>query len=91
MESTEHVTVCIDDILVTGRTQPAHLQHLVDVLTCLEKAGIRLMDKCGFMLPSVEYLGHTISAEGLHSMLEKIQAITAAPTPKDASQLKSFL
>jgi len=40
-------------------------------------------DEFGFVLPSVEYLGHTISAEGLYPTLEKVRAITAVPTLKD--------
>ncbi len=92
LQGIEHVTVYIDDILVMGRTETEHLQHLTEVLTRLENAGIRLKkDKCAFKIPSVEYLSHTISAEGLQPTSEKIRAITATPTPKDVSQLKSFL
>ena len=47
--------VYIDDILVTGATDREHLQNLQEVLTHLEKAGIRLKkDKCAFMLAVVE-------------------------------------
>ena len=47
----------IDDILVTAATDQEHLQNLQEVLTFLEKAGIRLKkDKCDFRLASVEYL-----------------------------------
>ena len=92
LQGIDHVTVYTDDILVTGRTEAEHLQHLAEVLTRLEKAGIHLKkDKCAFMLTSVEYLCHTISAERLHSTTEQIRAIIAAPTPTDISQLKSFL
>ena len=54
LQGIEHVTVYIDDILFMGRTEIEHLQHLTEVLTCLENAGIRLKkDKCAFMLPSI--------------------------------------
>jgi len=39
----------------------------------------------------VEYLGHTISGQGLQPTDEKIQAIKKAPAPQDVTQLKSFL
>lgn len=92
LQGIDHVTLYINDILVTGRTEAEHLQLLAELLTRLEKAGIRLKkDKCAFMLPSLEYLGHTILAEGLHLTTEKIRAITAATTPTNVSQLKSFL
>ena len=68
-----HVSVYIDDILVTGATEAEHLQTLEKVLTQLREAGVRLRrDKCAFMLKQVDYLGHSISAEGLKPSEEKI-------------------
>ena len=44
---------------LTGKTKTEHLNNLAEVLTRLEKAGLRLkQEKCSFMLPSVDYLGH---------------------------------
>ena len=60
-----HTFVYIDDILVTGGSENEHLNTLEEVLTRLETAGLRLRrDKCAFLLPSIEYLGHKISADG---------------------------
>ena len=42
------------------------------------------------MLPAVEYLGHTIFAEGLQPTKEKVRAIVDAPTPENVSQLRAF-
>lgn len=86
------VCIYLDDILVTGETEDKHLQNLEQVLSRLEKAGLQLQrQKCTFMQPSVEYLGHRISAAGLHPTEEKVRAIVDAPVPKDVTQLKSFL
>ena len=86
------VCVYLDDILVTGRTEEEHLQRLDTVLQRLEKAGMRLKrNKCAFMLKSVEYLGHNISAEGLHPTQENVRAITDAPPPENVSQTQAFL
>ena len=46
-------------------------------------------DKCAFLLPQVEYLGHQISQIGLHPTKEKVRAIVEAPAPQNVSQLKS--
>ena len=78
-----HVCIYLDDILVTGETQEEHMKCLDKVLTRLEEAGLRLKKKkCGFMLESVEYLGHSISAEGLRPTEQKVRAITEAPQPQ---------
>ena len=42
------------------------------------------------MLAQVEYLGHTISKEGLQPTNEKVLAISNVPIPKDVSLLGSL-
>ena len=44
-----------------------------------------------YLLPSVEYLGHTISEEGLQTSESKVSGIVKAPNPKNVSELRSFL
>ena len=86
------VLTYIDDILVTGRTMAEYLSNLGSVLVRLEEAGVRLKrSKCSFLMPSVEFLHHRISAKGIQPTLEKVEAIRKAPEPSDVTQLKSFL
>ena len=71
-----HVCVYLDDILVTGESEAAHLRNLAVVLERLESAGIRLKrQKFSFMIPEVEYLGHSVSEKGIQPMSEKVRAI----------------
>ena len=92
LQGIPHVTVYIDDILITGTTQEEHLHNLEEVLGRLEKANIRLkLCKCAFFLPSVHYLGHRISAQGFQPLTDRVKAIQDAPAPRNVSQLKSFL
>ena len=92
LKGIPYVHVYLDDILVTGTSESEHLQILEQVLTRLEEVGIRLKEsKCQFLLPSVEYLGYRISGNGIQPTEEKLRAIKDAPTPRDLSQLKSFL
>ena len=87
-----NVCVYIDDILVSGTTEEDHLHNLDSVLTRLESAGLTLKkSKCTFRASSVEYLGHVIDAQGLHPATSKIKAISQAPAPSNATELKSFL
>ena len=46
--------------------------------------------KCSFMCPAVEYLGHRIDANGLHTTQNKVEAITQAPAPTDLHELRAF-
>ena len=47
--------------------------------------------KCAFLLKSVSYLGHVISAEGLHTAESKVKAVVDAPDPRNLSELRSSL
>ena len=92
LQGLPHICVYLDDILVTGRTEQEHLHNLEAALTRLEQAGIHLKrEKCAFMLPEVEYLGHRLSAEGLRPTTGKVQAIIDTPAPRNVSQHRSFL
>ena len=76
LQGIKGVVVYLDDILITGASEEAHLQTLDEVLSRLEKAGLRVKGKkCEFMRPSVTYLGHRIDAGGLHPLQDKVQAI----------------
>ena len=51
----------IDDVVVYSNSWEEHLQHLREVLCCLQKAGLTLkLSKCQFGLNKVHYLGHVI-------------------------------
>ena len=63
LQGLDHVSVYIDDILVTGKTEQEHLETLNKVLTRLESAGVHLKkEKCTFMAEEV-YLGHRTNRE----------------------------
>ena len=65
--------IYLDDILVFGSTFERHmqrvgrkLQRVEEVLSRIKEAGLKLKpDKCHLLQTSVNFLGHTISAEGV--------------------------
>ncbi len=92
LQGLAHVSCYIDDILITGVTEEEHLQNLEEVLKRLQLHGITAKSqKCAFMQQSVEYLGHRIDGDGLHTSPKKVEAVQFAPRPRNPKQLRSFL
>ena len=92
LQGIPNTCIYLDDVLITGDSQQSHLANLEAVMCKLQTAGLRLKrSKCNFMMPSVEYLGHQISAQGLQPTEDKVHTIKAAPVPTDVTQLRSFV
>jgi hypothetical protein len=86
------VVVFIDDILVYSRTKEEHREHLRIVLQTLrEKKLYAKLSKCEFWLNEVTFLGHVVTAEGIHVDPSKIKAIQEWETPKNVTEVRSFL
>ena len=82
-------TACyLDDILVTGKSEADHLQHLEEVLCRLQEKGVRLhCDKYCFFQSSVEFLGHCVEAKGVHTSAQKVKDIDLAHAPHNINEL----
>jgi len=77
--------------LITGKPDKEHLDRL-EVLKQLTKSGVKVnRDKCQFFQDSVEFLGHRIDAEGIHTTDDKLLAIQKASAPQNVTELRSFL
>ena len=86
------VAAYLDDLIITGRTEEEHWTNLTNLLSSLQKHGFRLrLDKCEFFQQSVEYLGHTIDANGKRANPSAVAALQELPKPKDLQQLQAFL
>ncbi|XP_048482870.1 uncharacterized protein K02A2.6-like [Plutella xylostella] len=86
------VACLLDDVALTGRTAQEHDQRLRAVLQKLTDMGFRLnLKKCVFASNSINFLGHTIDAEGLHPSPEKVREIKEKPAPTNKATLRAFL
>lgn len=86
------VLVYLDDILVYSANPTEHAQHLRQVLQTLRQEKLYAkISKCSFFQPSIAWLGHVISAEGIRPDPTKVSAVTDWPAPKTIKQLQSFL
>ena len=84
--------VYLDDLLVYSKTFEEHLQRLQTVFDRLREVGLKLNpDKCQFAKRSVEYLGYTVSSEGISTSPEKIKAVSAWKVPTTLRDVRSFL
>ena len=48
-------------------------------------------DKCEFRLSKLKFFGHELSSDGVSPSEEKIATIRDARSPKDASEVRSFM
>lgn len=86
------ILVFFDDILVYSKNMDDHLKHLKIAFAILQEHSLFVkLPKCSFATPQVEYLGHVISAAGVATKPENIEAILNWPIPKTLTKLRGFL
>lgn len=88
----KYVVVFIDDILIYSKTPEEHDQHLREVLCRLRDSHFYCkQSKCELWKSEVTFLGHVVSSEGVRMEQAKVNAVKDWPTPKDVSEVRSFL
>ena len=81
---------CVDDILITARTEDELLQRIREYYEACKKAGIQLAnDKCRIG-HEVTFCGVKISNNGIRPDESKIDAIVKANRPTDLTSLRSL-
>ena len=84
--------VYLDDILIFSETPEQHLEHLEIVFKILKDNGLRVnISKCKFFKNKIDYLGHTITPEGMLPSESKVKEILDFPEPTDSKGLRRFL
>ncbi|GBG66655.1 hypothetical protein CBR_g66791 [Chara braunii] len=86
------MVVYLDNILVFNRTAREHAEHLALILQSLRDTQYKInREKSSFGVPSVIYLGHVISGDGLAPEAAKIAAIQEWPQPQTVRDVRSFM
>nr|KYP49879.1 Retrovirus-related Pol polyprotein from transposon 17.6 [Cajanus cajan] len=86
------VLVFFDDILVFSSCVRDHLHHLQIVFQLLQDNKFYAKAaKCVFAVPTIQFLGHVLSATGVEPDLEKLSTIAHWPTPTSLTTLRVFL
>ena len=92
MQDAENVITYIDDCLVHSQNHNDHLRHLASAIDRIGRCNLRLNPaKCIFGSSSVEYLGHSITSDGIRPGLDKAGAVRDAAPPQSLKELKSFI
>lgn len=84
--------VYLDDIIVFAPDLRTHLERLRQILCRLREVGLKLKPtKCKLLRRQVLFLGHVISANGVATDPEKVQAVRSWPTPRTLRELRAFV
>ena len=71
------IVIFLDDILVYSQTLQDHIDHVRRTLQVLRDHQLYAKaSKCAFFKHEVEYLGHVVTAAGIHPDPGKVQAVT---------------
>jgi hypothetical protein len=84
--------IYIDDIIIYASTEEEFIENLDKVFNRLRQYNVTLNPTKTFVnLSSIEYVGHTISADGISISSQKKQDVLDVPLPINQQDLKSFL
>jgi len=82
----------LDDTAVFSRSVSEHHDALRRVFDAFRKAGLMLQpEKCHVYRREVDYLGHTVSAEGIRPREAYLDAVKKWPLPKTIREWRTFL
>ncbi len=82
--SIRNSMVCyLDDLIIVSKELESDLHKLDLVFTRLEEASLKAkLSKCDFLKSRIEFLGHIVDGEGIHTVDSKIDAVKHFPTPE---------
>lgn len=86
------VQVYLDDVIVSGADSEEHDERLAAVLARLEQHKVTLnLDKCKMRQTSVDFLGFTVSADGVAVNSDRVKVLKEMREPKNVQELQSVL
>jgi hypothetical protein len=84
--------IYLDDIIIWSNSLEEHTAHIKLVMDTLWKARLYYNSKKSkFYLTELVFLGHRISQQGIEACSSKVDKILNWPTPKNATDVRSFL
>ena len=82
----------LDDILIYSKHIDKHEEDVRKVLDKLKQVNLHVkLSKCSFYKTEINYLGFTITGDGMKCNADKINEVKDIPKPKNAKQLQQVL
>lgn len=92
LSGLDGVKVIVDDVLIYGKDDAEHDQHLSAALRKIHDSGLKLnRDKCEFRKTKIEYFGHTISEDGIQPNADRVAAIRNMAPPTNVTELRRVI
>ncbi|GAA6217445.1 uncharacterized protein LOC118966683, partial [Lates japonicus] len=83
--------VHLDGIIIYSSSWEQHFDDLQGVFQKLREARLTVnMKKCNFFQTSQTFLGHIVSAAGIHVDLDKTKAVEEFPVPTNIKAVQRF-
>ena len=84
--------IYMDDVLVASRTMEEHERHFRELLKRLAAHDLVVSPtKCQYGQSKIEFLGHTVTKDGIEPMPGKVEAVVNFPKPDTKEDMKRFL
>ena len=91
-EMRANVKPYVDDLFIHSETFEEHVRLLDRVLSILEDKGLKIkVEKSLICQKEVNFLGYTVSREGIKVKRDKCEAILKMPRPHSVTKVRSFL
>ncbi len=82
----------LDELIVVSKDLHSHLQQLFLVFQKLTHASLKAkLTKCEFLKSYIEFFGHFVNVDGIHTVASKITVLQKFFTPKYVENVRSFL
>lgn len=92
MNGVDFATAYIDDILIYSKNEDDHLHHIEEIMKRLDDRNLKIaIEKCVFLKTEINFLGCTISEEGVKPDASRIEILKNFPIPKDYKAARRFL
>ena len=92
LSNLDHLLVYMDDVLVTSRSMEEHTEHFRELFRRLAAQDLVVSPgKCQFGKTQIEFLGHTVTKEGVLPLSSKVAAVSEYPVPSRQDELRRFL